>query len=91
MQITSTWKVKNFGNHNYGTQTLQSATAISSNTGYAQVAQAIGIDKVISTAHAMGVDTDLPEYLSVSLGSVGISAVEACGRRLGRWRRRGSA
>ena len=78
MQITSTWKVKNFGNHNYGTQTLQSATAISSNTGYAQVAQAIGIDKVISTAHAMGVDTDLPEYLSVSLGSVGISAVEAC-------------
>ena len=78
MQITSTWKVKNFGNHNYGTQTLQSATAISSNTGYAQVAEAIGIDKVISIAHAMGVDTDLPEYLSVSLGSVGISAVEAC-------------
>lgn len=78
MQITSTWKVRNFGGHNYGTQTLQSATAISSNTGYAQVAQALGIDKVISTAHAMGVDTDLPEYLSVSLGSVGISAVEAC-------------
>jgi membrane peptidoglycan carboxypeptidase len=39
MQITSTWTVKNYGNHQYGYRSLASATAISSNTAYAQVAE----------------------------------------------------
>ncbi|MCI1260555.1 MAG: transglycosylase domain-containing protein, partial [Atopobiaceae bacterium] len=49
-QITSSWKVQNYGNTSYGTITLRRATEVSSNTGYAQVAEAIGADSIVSTA-----------------------------------------
>ncbi len=78
MQITPTWKVKNYGNYQYGVRSLASATAISSNTGYAQVAEAIGVEKIISMAHALGVTSDIPQYYSIALGSVGVSALDMC-------------
>ncbi|MDD5800016.1 MAG: transglycosylase domain-containing protein, partial [Coriobacteriales bacterium] len=37
-QILSTWRVQNFDNFSYGTVTLRTAIALSSNTGLAQVA-----------------------------------------------------
>lgn len=76
MQITPTWRVQNYGNANYGTRSLTSATAISSNTAYAQVAEAIGAEKIIETCHLMGIDVDIPAYLSVSIGSVGVPPIQ---------------
>ena len=76
MQITPTWLVRNFGNHDYGDRTLASATAISSNTAYAQVAEAIGAEKIVETCHLMGIDVDLPSYLSITLGSAGVPPVQ---------------
>ena len=38
MQITPTWLVRNAGNYNYGSISLREATAWSSNTVYARVA-----------------------------------------------------
>ena len=78
MQITSTWTVKNFGNHQYGTRSLASATAISSNTAYAQVAQAIGADAIVDTAYSMGITSTLSRYLSITLGAVSVSPLEMC-------------
>ena len=78
MQITSTWTVKNYGNHQYGYRSLASATAISSNTAYAQVAQAIGADAIVDTAYSMGITSTLSRYLSITLGAVSVSPLEMC-------------
>ena len=78
MQITPTWLVKNYANHNYGTRSLASATAVSSNTGYAQVAEAIGAEKIVETCQLMGIDEPLPNYLSITLGSVGVPPIQMC-------------
>ncbi|MBQ3339365.1 MAG: transglycosylase domain-containing protein, partial [Atopobiaceae bacterium] len=76
MQITPTWKVQNYGNSNYGNQTLESATVLSSNTAYAQVAEAIGAEKIVETCRLMGIDVDIPAYLSISIGSVGVPPLQ---------------
>ncbi|MBQ9058340.1 MAG: PBP1A family penicillin-binding protein [Atopobiaceae bacterium] len=75
-QITSTWRVQNISNVNYGTITLARATELSSNTGYARVAQGIGPDTIVQVAHAMGVSVDLPSYSSITLGTIGVPPVQ---------------
>lgn len=76
MQFTPTWKVQNFGNESYGTLSLANAFAISSNTGFVQVIEAVGADKVVSMAKAMGIDVDLPAYESITLGTEGVPPVQ---------------
>lgn len=44
----ATTEVQNYANHSYGNITLKQATAYSSNTGYIQVAEAVGNSKIIS-------------------------------------------
>ncbi len=48
--------MQNYGNQSYGNITLKQATAYSSNTGYIQVAEAIGNDKIISLVKKLGID-----------------------------------
>ncbi|MDO4807558.1 MAG: PBP1A family penicillin-binding protein, partial [Coriobacteriales bacterium] len=76
MQVTPTWKVQNFGNYSYGTITLAEALARSSNTGFVQVAEAIGAEKIVETANKMGIDEELPAYTSITLGTVGVPPVQ---------------
>ena len=76
MTFSPTWTVQNFGNINYGTITLANAFAVSSNTGFVQVAEAIGGDKIVSAAHDMGISVDLPAYSSLTLGTVGVPPVQ---------------
>lgn len=47
--------VRNFSNSGYGSATLESATVNSINTVYAQVAQRVGVGKIVETARRMGV------------------------------------
>ncbi|MBE6479792.1 MAG: penicillin-binding protein, partial [Olsenella sp.] len=60
LQVTPTWKVQNYANANYGNITLARATEVSSNTGYVQVAEVVGAENIVSTAHAMGISVDIP-------------------------------
>lgn len=76
MQFSPTWKVQNFGNSSYGNISLANAFAVSSNTGFVQVIQAIGADKVVSMAHTLGVDVDIPAYDSITLGTEGVPVVQ---------------
>ncbi len=76
MTFSPTWTVQNFGNESYGTVTLANAFALSSNTGFVQVAEAIGAEHIVETAHDMGVSVDLPAYSSLTLGTVGIPPVQ---------------
>ena len=78
LQVTPTWAPSNIDYHNYGICTLQHATAVSSNTGYVQVAEAIGMDKVIEMAKTVGIDSTINEGLASSLGSSEVSPLDMC-------------
>ena len=76
MTFSPTWTVQNFGNTSYGTISVAQAFACSSNTGFVQIAEAIGPEKIVQTAHDMGVSVDLPAYSSLTLGTVGVPPVQ---------------
>ena len=76
LTVSPTWTVQNFGNEQYGTITLRNAFALSSNTGFVQVVEAIGADRLVDTAHAMGIKVDLGAYPSLTLGTDGVPPVE---------------
>ncbi len=76
LSITSSWDVQNYGNTSYGTISLARATEVSANTGYAQVAVAIGADTIVETAYAMGIDEELSAYPSITLGTAGIPPIQ---------------
>lgn len=62
-------QIYNFDHNNYGTLTLTQATALSSNTVFAQVGRQIGADKLVSSAKNFGfnreLDFDIPLYTSL--------------------------
>lgn len=76
MQITSTWSPHNYNNNQYGIITLDRATQLSSNTAYGQVIETIGVDKLISTAKLMGIDSTVNPYDSSTLGSSEVTVLE---------------
>lgn len=76
MQASPTWRVQNFGNQSYGALSLAQAFAVSSNTGFVQVIQAIGADKVAEMAHNLGIRVKLPAYDSMTLGTDGIPVIQ---------------
>ncbi len=55
---------------------LQSATAHSVNTVFAQLVVELGPDEVVDMAHRLGIRSDLPAVCSITLGSVAVNPVE---------------
>ena len=53
------YRLENFANTNYGTRTIASALAVSSNTGFVRLISSIGISDTAQTAYDLGVTTDL--------------------------------
>ena len=78
LQVTPTWAPSNIQHINYGVCTLQRATAVSSNTGYVQVAEAIGMDKVAAMAAKLGIDSPIDSGLAASLGTSPLTPLEMC-------------
>lgn len=70
------WDVANYGNANYGTRSIESAFAVSSNTGFAELCTEIGPDKVADMAHKCGIESDLESVPSITLGVEEVSALE---------------
>lgn len=75
-QITDEWNVQNYGNYSYGRVTFEKATWLSLNVPYAQVAKELGADKLVETAHRLGIDSEVPANLSVALGAVNVNTLE---------------
>ena len=71
-----TWRVENFGGADYGIRSIQSAFAVSSNTGFARLIRQVGAQNVVNTAHAMGITSDLEAVDSLTLGTSGVTALE---------------
>ena len=68
---------QNYGNESMGYISLARATEKSSNTGYLQVAEAVGNQNIIAMCNKLGIDTaHLPDVLTMTLGTGQVNTVE---------------
>ncbi len=75
-----TWTVHNYGG-GYKNQNVTVLEAIthSINTVAVETAQETGIPRIISTAHRMGITSELAPYLPLALGASAVRPLELCG------------
>ena len=73
------YKPANFGNHEYGTLTLADALAHSVNTITVNLAQEVGIAKVIGAARRTGIVSPLTPTPSLALGTSEVTPLELTG------------
>jgi penicillin-binding protein 1B len=71
-----TWTPKNYEKENLGWIDYRTALAHSNNIVTAKLGVELGIDNIIVTAHSLGIDTELPNVPSLSLGIAELSPVE---------------
>ena len=72
------WRPENYEDIFYGPTLLSTALAKSRNLVTIRVAQKIGIRNVIERARAMGIESELPENLSIALGSSAVTLMNLC-------------
>jgi len=76
--IEGPWTLSNAADEESGTFALADATAFSVNTVFAQLELALenGPEDVVSTAKALGIQTDLPPICSLTLGTKELTPLE---------------
>lgn len=72
------WRPENYEGIFYGPTLLRTALVKSRNLVTIRLAQKIGIRTIINRAKDLGLDTEFPEDLSVSLGSASVSLMNLC-------------
>ena len=70
------YKVTNYGGGAHGMVNLIDATRVSSNTVYAQLIDEIGPDAAVTMANRMGITTELPAVMSLTLGTGEVSVLD---------------
>lgn len=70
------WDVSTYGGDYSGPSTITQATLRSDNTVYARLTLDVGPEKVVQTAHKMGIKTKLEPVASVGLGSNSVGVLE---------------
>ncbi|MEG0757302.1 MAG: transglycosylase domain-containing protein, partial [Raoultibacter sp.] len=75
-KVDAEWTVENFGGADYGIRSIQSATALSSNTGFVRLAQQVTPEAMIETAYKLGVTTKQPGGLANTLGTGNVTTLE---------------
>lgn len=73
---TEQWSPSNYSDSSEGTMDLISATAGSVNTIFAQLIAEVGVDKVVTMAHRLGIQSNLPSVCSLTLGTGEVSVLE---------------
>lgn len=73
------YRVENYGGGEYGTRSIASAFAVSSNTGFVRICAAVGPENVVEMAHRLGIQSELDPFLSVTLGSEEVTTLEMAG------------
>lgn len=68
--------VYNVNKRDYGTRTIKSAFGVSSNTAFIRLLMSVGVDKVIETARAMGISSDMPSVAGLTLGIGSVTPLE---------------
>jgi len=72
------WRPENFEGTFDGPTLLRTALVKSKNLVTIRIAQKLGINKIIERAEALGLESDFPHDLSVSLGSAVVSLMNLC-------------
>ena len=70
------WTPQNFGGNYRGLVTLQEALRRSINTVAAQVADDIGLPRIIEAGHRLGIRSNLPELPAIALGAAEVNLLE---------------
>ena len=70
------WSPSNYSGRFDGEMTLRHALAESVNTVAVQVAQEVGVQNIIRTAHRLGIQETLPANLSLALGTCDVNLLE---------------
>ncbi|MEG0095902.1 MAG: transglycosylase domain-containing protein [Raoultibacter sp.] len=74
-----TWRVENYGNAQYGTRSIASAFAVSSNTGFARLVTHLTPEKVVEVAKRMGIESPLDPVPAITLGAEEVTVREMAG------------
>ena len=64
------WKPENYGKKFYGPSTLRKGIEYSRNLMTVRIAQNVGVDKILNLSKQLEIYDEIPELLSVSLGSI---------------------
>ena len=64
------WKPENYGKKFYGPSTLRKGIEYSRNLMTVRIAKNLGVDKILNLSRELEIYDEIPELLSVSLGSV---------------------
>jgi membrane peptidoglycan carboxypeptidase len=75
-QGKQTWTPRNYEKEFLGWITFRTALAHSVNTVAAKLGVEVGLDRVVETARRLGIESELPEVPSLSLGVAELSPVE---------------
>ncbi len=70
------WKVTNYDDAYLGSVDLGRAMVSSDNAVYAQLTKLVGPEKIVETARALGVRSQLPAYFSIGLGAVAVNPLD---------------
>ena len=70
------WNVHNYADESGGYMNLIDATAHSVNTIFAQLVTKVGPDRVVATAHGLGIHSRLQSVCSITLGSQPVTPLE---------------
>jgi len=76
------WTPRNAGGKYMGRVTLTTALSHSLNSVAAQLAMEVGTDKIIKTAHLLGIHSALGNHVSIALGTSEVSLLELTGAYL---------
>ena len=63
------WKPENYGKKFYGPSTLRKGVEFSRNLMTVRISERVGLNKILNLSKKLGIYQDIPELLSVSLGS----------------------
>ncbi len=69
------WKPENYGKKFYGPSTLRKGIEYSRNLMTVRIAKNLGVDKILNLSRELEIYDEIPELLSVSLGSVETSLI----------------
>ncbi|MBQ7659886.1 MAG: penicillin-binding protein 1A [Alphaproteobacteria bacterium] len=70
------WKPENYSKKFYGLMTLRQGVEQSKNLMTVRLAQDIGMDKVAEMAKRVGINDNLPQYLSSALGATAVRVLD---------------
>jgi len=70
------WEPGNYDKKTHGNIALHTALSKSFNLATVNLGMELGLNKVVKTLHALGIEADIPEYPSLLLGSLNLSPLQ---------------